>query len=133
MNEMKKYHTIKSVSEGKKKKERATVELGLTRRQVNRLLRAYEAKGKEAFVHGNRGTKPKHAMSTLTKERIIELYQAYNEVKPNIKHFTEILSENYDIHYSDTTIRSIIYGAGILSPKSQRKTRRKFKVIIKKK
>jgi hypothetical protein len=35
MNEMKKYHTIKSVSEGKKKKERASVELGLTRHQVN--------------------------------------------------------------------------------------------------
>jgi transposase-like protein len=132
MNEMKKYHTIKSVFEGRKKKERASVELGLTRRQVNRLLRAYEVKGKEAFVHGNRDVKPKHAMSTLTKERIIELYQAYKEVKPNIKHFTEILSENYDIHYSDTTIRSIIYNAGILSPKSQRKTRRKMKAIIKK-
>jgi hypothetical protein len=45
MNEIKKYHTITSVSEGKKKKERASVKLGLTRRQVNRLLNPYEAKG----------------------------------------------------------------------------------------
>jgi hypothetical protein len=45
MNEIKKYHTITSVSEGKKKKERASVELGLTRHQVKHLLNSYEAKG----------------------------------------------------------------------------------------
>ncbi|MGX7017317.1 ISNCY family transposase, partial [Pseudolactococcus raffinolactis] len=58
---------------------------------------------------------------------------AYQDLAPNIKHFTEILAEIEDIHYSDTTIRAIIYSDGLLSPKSQRKTRRRIKARRKKK
>ncbi|WP_163604843.1 ISNCY family transposase [Pseudolactococcus raffinolactis] len=97
MNELKKYRVIKLVHDGKKKKQRASVELGLSLRQVNRLLKAYQ------------------------------------DLAPNIKHFTEILAEIEDIHYSDTTIRAIIYSDGLLSPKSQRKTRRRIKARRKKK
>ena len=133
MNELKKYRVIKLVHDGKKKKQRASVELGLSLRQVNRLLKAYQEKGKQAFVHGNRGVRPNHAMSLETKEKIIKHYKAYQDLAPNIKHFTEILAEIEDIHYSDTTIRAIIYSDGLLSPKSQRKTRRRIKARRKKK
>ncbi|MFZ2823973.1 MAG: ISNCY family transposase, partial [Lactococcus raffinolactis] len=68
-----------------------------------------------------------------TKEKIIKHYKAYQDLAPNIKHFTEILAEIEDIHYSDTTIRAIIYSDGLLSPKSQRKTRRRIKARRKKK
>ena len=133
MNELKKYRVIKLVHDSKKKKQRASVELGLSLRQVNRLLKAYQEKGKQAFVHGNRGVRPTHAMSFETKEKIIKHYKAYQDLAPNIKHFTEILAEIEDIHYSDTTIRAIIYSDGLLSPKSQRKTRRRIKARRKKK
>jgi hypothetical protein len=72
-------------------------------------------------------------MSLETKEKIIKHYKAYQDLAPNIKHFTEILAEIEDIHYSDTTIRAIIYSDGLLSPKSQRKTRRRIKARRKKK
>lgn len=133
VNELKKYRVIKLVHDSKKKKQRASVELGLSLRQVNRLLKAYQEKGKQAFVHGNRGVRPNHAMSLETKEKIIKHYKAYQDLAPNIKHFTEILAEIEDIHYSDTTIRAIIYSDGLLSPKSQRKTRRRIKARRKKK
>ncbi|GFH43135.1 transposase [Lactococcus hodotermopsidis] len=133
MNELKKYRVIKLVHDGKKKKQRASVELGLSLRQVNRLLKAYQEKGKQAFVHGNRGMRPAHAISFEIKEKIIKHYKAYQDLTPNIKHFTEILAEIEDIHYSDTTIRAIIYSDGLLSPKSQRKTRRRIKALRKKK
>src|SRR5699024_9302927 len=42
-----------------------------------------------------------------------------------------ILKEDYDICYTDTTIRRILYQANILSPKTQRKTRKKIKARIK--
>ena len=45
VNELKKYRVIKLVHDGKKKKQRASVELGLSLRQVNRLLKAYQEKG----------------------------------------------------------------------------------------
>lgn len=38
----------------KKTKKRACVELNLSERQINRLLLAYQPKGKESFRHGNR-------------------------------------------------------------------------------
>ncbi len=62
MNETKKYLVIKAIDQGKKTKNRACVELNLSERQINRLLLAYQQKGKEAFRHGNRNRKPKHAI-----------------------------------------------------------------------
>lgn len=131
MSEQKKYEVIKAVVVGRKKVLRAEVELGLSKRQINRLIKAYKEVGKEAFQHGNRKRKPVSAMPLETRERIIEIYQSFT-TKPNFKHFTEILVDDFDISYSDTTIRTLLYSAGILSPKSQRKTRRKVKEQIKK-
>ncbi len=55
MNETKKYLVIKAIDQGKKTKNRACVELNLSERQSNRLLLAYQQKGKEAYF--NRKTK----------------------------------------------------------------------------
>lgn len=54
MNETKKYLVITAIAQGKKTKKRACVELNLSERQINRLLLAYQPKGKEAFRHENR-------------------------------------------------------------------------------
>lgn len=48
-----------------------------------------------------------------------------------MKHFTEILKDDYAITYSDTTIRNILYQSRILSPRSQRKTRKRINDLIK--
>lgn len=61
---------IKAIAQGKKTKKRACVELNLSERQINRLLLVYQQKGKEAFRHGNRNRKPKHAIPDEIKERI---------------------------------------------------------------
>ncbi|MCL6222803.1 ISNCY family transposase [Streptococcus dysgalactiae subsp. equisimilis] len=126
MTEHKKYLVIKAVAEGKKKKHRACVELSLSIRQVNRLLITYKEKGKEAFRHGNRHKKPRHTIPIEIKEKIIEKYKGFGPIKPNVVHFCELLSEE-GICYSDTTIRNLIYKAGFLSPKTQRKTKKRLK------
>ncbi|SMH27632.1 Homeodomain-like domain-containing protein [Carnobacterium iners] len=130
MNEDKKYKAIKAVAEKRKDKKRACIELGLSMRQVNRLIQEYQEGGKGVFSHGNRGKIAKHAVPKETKKQVIELYQSF-KIKPNVKHFTEILKEDHDICYTDTTIRRILYQAHILSPKTQRKTRKKIKARIK--
>ncbi|RBR29722.1 hypothetical protein EB18_01199 [Enterococcus cecorum] len=106
MNELKKYKVIKLVSEGRKSKKRAAVELNLTIRHINRLLNAYRKEGKEAFSHGNRNKSVKHAVPQEVKQKIINIYQAL-PVPMNFVHFTEHLEERYQIVYSDTTIRKI--------------------------
>lgn len=100
---------------------RASVGLGLSVRQVNRLIKAYREGGKAAFIHGNRGKKPTNKVDEQTRMKIIKIYLSFR-TKPNFKHFTEILSETFGIHYSDTTILHLLYDEGILSPISQRKT-----------
>ncbi len=47
MNETKKYLVIKAIDQGKKTKKRPCVELNLSERQINRLLLAYQQKGKK--------------------------------------------------------------------------------------
>ncbi|MFL2133176.1 helix-turn-helix domain-containing protein, partial [Desemzia sp. FAM 24101] len=130
MNEDKKYKVIKAVAEKRKEKKRACVELGLSMRQVNRLIQDYQEGGKAVFSHGNRGKAARHAVPEETKRQVIELYQSF-KIKPNVKHFTEILKEDHAICYTDTTIRHILYQADILSPKAQRKTRKKINARIK--
>ncbi|MDT2850406.1 ISNCY family transposase [Vagococcus carniphilus] len=132
MNENKKYKVIKAVAENKKQKKRASVELNLSMRQINRLVKDYQTNGKEAFSHKNRGGKQGHGVPDKVKQQVITIYQSFR-VKPNVRHYTEILKEDYDINYSDTTIRKILYGAHILSPKSQRKTRKRINALIRSK
>ena len=57
MDEQKKYELIKRfVDEGETgNKNRIAFELGISRRQVNRLIIAYKERGKAAFIHGNKG------------------------------------------------------------------------------
>lgn len=55
MDEMKKYEVIKKLMEENGCRDRAALSLGITKRHVNRLIRAYRAHGKAAFIHGNRG------------------------------------------------------------------------------
>ena len=74
----------------------------------------------------------KHAVPQEVKQKIINIYLAL-PVPMNFVHFTEHLEERYQIVYSDTTIRKILYSAGILSPKSHRKTRREMKKRLKRK
>lgn len=91
MNEMKKYLVIKAITQGKKTKKRGCAELNLSERQINRLLLAYQQKGKEAFKHGNRNRKPKHAIPDKFKERLLKKYLSYETDKPNVLHFCELL------------------------------------------
>lgn len=49
MKEQKKYEVIKELTDHKGNKNRAMVELGLTRRQVDGLINIYKEKGKSGF------------------------------------------------------------------------------------
>ncbi len=77
MNEEKKYKTIKAVVDNGKSKKRANVELGLSIRQVNRLVKAYQGTGKAAFIHENRGKQSRNKVDEQTREQIIQIYLSF--------------------------------------------------------
>lgn len=125
MNEQKKYDVIKELVDHNGSKERAALKLGITQRQVNRLIIKYKERGKQGFVHGNRSRKPAITLDKSLSEDIILLYKTKYQGF-NFRHFKEYLEEEENIKVSYDFIYKTLTGAGILSPKSRKKTKKEF-------
>jgi transposase len=92
--------------------------LDLSIRQVRRILAAYRKEGPAALAHGNRGRKPKHAISEETKARVVELARAkYSDY--NHQHLSEELGGE-GIAISRPSVRRILGAVGLKSPKTRR-------------
>jgi transposase len=92
--------------------------LELSVRQVRRILAAYHKEGPAALAHGNRGRKPKHAISEPTRQRVVELAQTkYSDY--NHQHLSEKL-EGEGIAISRPSVRRILGAVGLKSPKTRR-------------
>lgn len=126
MNELEKYEVIKELVDHNGNKNRASKKLGISIRQVNRLIIIYKEKGKSGFIHGNRGRIPSKALDKSISEDIILLYKSkYQEF--NFTHFKEYLEEEENIKVSYKFIYNTLTNAGILSPKARKKTKKEFK------
>ena len=125
MNEQEKYDVIKELVDHNGNKNRASQKLGISRRQIDRLIIIYKEKGKSGFVHGNRSRKPKSTIDKSISESIILLYKnKYYDF--NFNHFKEFLEEKENIKVSYKFIYNILTNEGILSPKARKKTKRAF-------
>ena len=51
MNEKQKYQIIKEIVDHKRNKKCTALKLGLSLRQINRLIKVYKEKGKSGFLH----------------------------------------------------------------------------------
>lgn len=135
MNELKKYEVIKELVDHNGNKNRACEKLGISRRQVDRLIIKYREKGKSGFVHGNRGHAPSKALDKSISEDIILLYN--NKYQGwNFNHFKEFLKKDENIDVSYDFIYKTLTKAGILSPKARKKTKREYakqKLLLEKK
>ena len=125
MNEQEKYEVIKELVDHNGNKNRASKKLGISRRQIDRLIIKYKEKGKSGFVHGNRGHIPTKALDKSISEDIILLYRTkYQDF--NFNHFKEYLEEEENIIVSYDFIYKHLTKAGILSPRARKKTKRNF-------
>ena len=126
MNEQEKYEVIKELVDHNGNKNRASQKLGLSRRQIDRLIIIYKEKGKSGFIHGNRSKKPVNTLDKSISEDIILLYKnKYYDF--NFSHFKEFLKKDENIDVSYDFIYKNLTKAGILSPKARKKTKRQFK------
>lgn len=126
MKEKEKYDVIKELVDHNGNKERASLKLGISKRQIDRLIVIYKERGKSGFVHGNRGHIPSKALDKSISEDIILLYKTKYQGF-NFNHFKEYLEEEENIVVSYTFIYDTLTNAGILSPKARKRTKRDFK------
>ena len=126
MDEQKKYEVIKSLVDHDGNKDRAALTLEISKRQVDRLIKAYKEKGKAAFVHGNRGRKPVTTIDQKTRQDVVDLYRT-KYYDANFTHYTELLQKIEGISLSTSTVTSILEASGILSPRVTRAKRKRIK------
>ena len=122
MNEKEKYEVIKELVDHNGNKNRAAKKLGISRRQIDRLIIKYKEKGKSAFVHGNRNKKPVSTLDKSISEDIILLYK--NKYQDwNFQHFKEFLEHNENIKVSYNFIYTTLVKAGffLLRPEEKQK------------
>ena len=125
MNEQEKYEVIKELVDHNGNKNRASQKLGLSRRQINRLIIIYKEKGKSGFIHGNRSKKPVNTLDKSISEDIILLYKnKYYDF--NFSHFKEFLKKDENIDVSYDFIYKNLTKADILSPKARKKTKQEY-------
>lgn len=127
LKEKQKYDVIKKLVETNGNKERARIKLGLKSiRHINRLIAGYKEYGKEFFIHGNRGRKPKHAISIELKDTIETLYQS-KYFDCTYTQFTEYLADREHIFLSVAEVGQILREKYILSPRTRKATRKNLK------
>jgi len=110
---------LNEVERGKMIGREAAELLDLSLRNVRRILAAYRKEGAQALAHGNRGRMPRNTLDGGLKERVVELARS-TYAGCNHQHFTELLAEREGINLSRSSVRLILLGAGIGSPRKRR-------------
>lgn len=126
MNENYKYQVIKKLVETNGNKQRASVKLKRSVRQIDRMISGYKTYGKQFFVHGNRGRKPVKALSEELKTKI-ELLYVTKYFDCTYTDFQEYLATRENINLSVDEVRVILRDRYIFSPRTHKSTRRKFR------
>ncbi len=131
MKEIKRLHLVQQIIEQKMTAGQASELLGLSLRQVRRLVAKYRVKGAPGMTHGNRGKRPNNQTEEEVRNEVLKLakgqYQDYNDC-----HLTEELAENHKLNLSRSTVRRIRHQANLPSPRKRRapchRSRRERKV-----
>ena len=96
--------------------------LGLSERHTWRILAAYRSEGAAALGHGNRGRRPANITPEEIRDQVTMLartrYADFNHT-----HMTEMLEEREGITLARSTVRQILVGAGLTSPRHRRRPR----------
>ena len=118
LKEQKRVQVLNEVLERKLSVGEAAELLGVSERHGWRLLAAYRKEGAAALAHGNRGRKPRHALSGEIRERVVALAKGYGPC--NHSHLTELLAEREDLSLSRSTVRRVLTSAGVRSSHRRR-------------
>lgn len=117
--ELRRVEVIERLIRGELTNGQAARLLDLSVRQIKRIKKGVKEEGLSYLAHKNRGRKPKHAIPTEIREKVVSLYTSrYSGA--NYSHTAELLAKYENIHLSISTVRRILKSAGISSPRKHR-------------
>ena len=110
---------LNSVMEYQLPRAHAAELLGISERQLRRVLAVYRRDGAAALVHGNRGRKPRNSVpEDVAANAVILASGIYADF--NHTHLTEVLEEREGIHLSRQTLSRILNRHGLASTRQHR-------------
>jgi transposase len=119
LKEQKRLKVLNDLEAGTTTIQKASEVLGLSVRHVFRLQARYRLEGAAALAHGNRGRTSHRRLPTEVRDKIIGLvrkeFSDYNDY-----HLTDILTEEYSIRVSRSSVRRIRRQEGLSSPRKRR-------------
>jgi len=122
VKEQKRLMVLNKVGEGWMGAGEAARVLGLSIRQVRRLLARYREEGAAALAHGNRGISPHNKLADGVRARVAELagskYASFNT-----QHLTEMMAQREGLSLSRSTVRRILLQSGMSSSRMRRAPR----------
>ena len=126
LNEVKRLKLIQSAIDRHMTQKTAASMMGLSDRQVRRLVKVVREKGDRGIIHGSRGRPSNHRFSDKIKEKTISLYKRrYSDFGPTLA--TEKLLEIEGIHLSDETLRKWLLEAGLWKKRRKRSIYRQWR------
>ena len=106
---------MEMVKRGQKTLIAASVELGISYRQVKRIYKRYLDGGDEALVHGNKGKPSNHKIDQMLIDYALSLYKEnYNDFGPTFAQEKMLERERLDIGVS--TLRRALIAAKLWVP-----------------
>ncbi len=116
---------LEQIKRGQLSQVEAAQAMGLTNRQVRRLVKKYRA-GASGIVHGLRGRTSNHSLDPMVKDEAVALVKTlYSDFKPSFA--AEKLAENHLLIISHETLRQLMTDEGLWKPKQRKATHRQWR------
>ena len=126
MKELRRAHILEQVLAGKVTQVKAAEVIGLSDRQIRRMVKRVRREGDRGLVHRSRGRRSNRAMEGKLKVRVVRLYRTcYADFGPTLA--AEKLSERDGIGISDETLRLWLKAEGIGYPQRKKRPHRQWR------
>lgn len=97
----------------------AAKQLGITERQVRRLLQAYRKNGEKGLISRRRGSPSNNRLAEEVTDQVLQLIREnYSDFGPELAH--EKLTEEHQLSLSVTSTRGLMIKHGIWQPKKRK-------------
>lgn len=113
---------IQAVASKHLRQAEAAQRLGLSVRQVKRLVRRYREHGATGLLSGHRGRRPNNAIAEAVRQEVLALVKThYTDFGPTLA--CEKLAERHGHHLSVETLRKWMVADGLWQPKQRKQAR----------